>query len=184
MIIPKKTLLLPPEIQKQMEVSKKDLFRHALTYGAYTGAAMLVAAVITELVTRQLSFGGFLTYLLLSAGILFGQKAWFRNNEQATILPLTAHGIICGFGASLIMALYIVIDLKFVNTSAFDTAVEQSMQMLRESHSFTEQDLTTAATILDTCKIPFAIITYMIYNIVISLLFSLFSAWLIQIQKK
>ena len=160
------------------------MFRHALTYGAYTGAVMAVAAVLTELVTKQLSFGGFFTYLLLSAGILFGQKAWIRHDGQGTILPLTAHGIICGIGASLLMALYIVIDIKFVNTAAFDTAVEQSIQMLRESNSFAEQDLTAASAILDTCKIPFAIITYMIYNIVISLLFSLFSAWLIQLQNK
>ena len=123
-----------------MEVSKKDMFRHALTYGAYTGAAMSVVAAITELITKQLSFGGFLTYLLLSAGILFGQKAWIRQGGQASILPLTAHGIICGLGASIIMSLYIVIDLKFINTAAFDAAIEESMRMLSESQSFAEKD--------------------------------------------
>ena len=56
--------------------TKIDFLRHSLTYGAITGAAMALASFLTELVTGKVAFGGLLIYVVMSIGILIGQKAW------------------------------------------------------------------------------------------------------------
>ncbi|MBP5501259.1 MAG: DUF4199 domain-containing protein [Bacteroidales bacterium] len=166
--------------------AKIDFLRHALTYGAYTGIGMTLAMFITELITKQISFGGIIVYIALSSGILFGQKVWsaFRKPDPTPFMQLTLYGIVCGIGATIIASLYLVVDLKFVHTSALDTITEQSMEMMKQMKAFSEQDLQNAAGIIEALKIPITIISYFTYNLFIIALFSLFSAWISQFQKK
>ena len=122
--------------------AKIDFLRHALTYGAYTGIGMSLAMFITELITKQISFGGIFVYIVLSSGILYGQKGWtaFRQPDATPYLQLVLYGIVCGIGASIITSLYLVVDLKFVHTNALDGITEQTMDMMRQMKAFGEQD--------------------------------------------
>lgn len=168
------------------QVDKKEFFRHALTFGAYTGSAMTVVTLITELITRQIAMGGIIIYLVLSTGILFGQKAWatLRKPDVVPYLQSALHGVVCGMGASVITALYLVIDLKFFHTDALDAITEQSMQTIQQMRMLSEQDMAEAASIVEAIKIPMTIISYLIYNLFLSSIFSAISAALSQIQKK
>ena len=166
--------------------AKIDFIRHALTYGAFTGAAMAVATFLTELVTGKVALGGILIYVVMSIGILIGQKAWSMSRlpDTTPFMQSALHGFICGLGASVINALYLVIDFKFLHTSALDAITEQSIQMIQQMQMFSEQDIQNATSMIETLKIPMTIISYLFYNLFISALFSIISAALSLMQKK
>ncbi|MBR6177666.1 MAG: DUF4199 domain-containing protein [Bacteroidales bacterium] len=166
--------------------TKIDFLRHSLTYGAITGAAMALASFLTELVTGKVAFGGLLIYVVMSIGILIGQKAWtmLLLPNKTSFMQSAFHGFICGMGASLINSLYLVIDLKFLHTTALDTITEQSIQMIQQMQMLSEQDIQNATSMIETLKIPMTIISYLFYNMFISALFSAISAGLSLMQKK
>jgi len=166
--------------------AKIDFIRHALTYGAYTGAAMALATFLTEMATGKVAFGGIIIYIVLSIGILIGQKAWSisRLPDETHFIQSALHGFVCGMGASLINALYMVIDFKFFHTTALDAITEQSIQMIQQMQMFSQQDIQNATSMIETLKIPMTIISYLFYNMFISALFSAISAGLSLMQKK
>lgn len=176
-------LLLTTQMQT---VNKKEFLRHALTYGAYTGAVMMIASYITGLITGTTALGGIIIYIVLSIGILLGQKSWtlYRKPDPTPFFQATLYGITCGIGASIINALYVVTDLKLIHPNALDPVVEMSKQMLEQMKMFSQQDIEQATATIETIKIPMAIISYFLYNLFLSAIFSAISAFLSLLQKK
>ncbi|MCQ2973804.1 MAG: DUF4199 domain-containing protein [Bacteroidales bacterium] len=169
-----------------MNENKSKFYHHGLIYGAYSGIVISIVLWISELVKGEISFGGLITYIVLSTGILFCQRSWsfFHVENKPTFWNITFLGVVCGFGATLISSLYLTIDLKIIHPDALNEMTKQAISKMHEMKSLSSNEIEEAKVIFETLKIPMTILSYIIYNIFISFLFSAFSAWLAKIQKK
>ncbi|MEL7587766.1 MAG: DUF4199 domain-containing protein [Prolixibacteraceae bacterium] len=109
---------------------KSTFWPGAMTYGLYVGIAIVLYSVILYVLGQTLNPTlGFISYLIIAAGILLSQLHYRNNQLNGYIKYSTAlgFGVAIMLFAGILQSLYTVILFKFVDPSLID-----QMRLLQE----------------------------------------------------
>lgn len=161
------------------------MLRHALTWGSYSGAGLLITMFSTRYNIIDGSgeqLAGFLVYLILSLGIYFSMHSIIRKIgiAEASFRRLFVIGIVCGLAASLFADLYIAVYAKMINPDSIQAVIDESMRMMKESKIYGSQELEMAAEMSKKVFVPVRIAVNTVFYLFLSAISSGLSAYMIR----
>jgi hypothetical protein len=131
-----------------MENQTKSISSNALTYGAITGAALIVFSLLLYVLNLYMNKPlSYVAYGLLIGGMFWGtfQYRKLYSNGFLSYGKAFTSSFLIGLIASVISIIYFIIYLKFINTGFMQEMMEQTrMQMEASSSGMSEEQMEKA----------------------------------------
>ncbi|MFA4851895.1 MAG: DUF4199 domain-containing protein [Bacteroidales bacterium] len=136
-------------MEQNIEVKKKvSVVRNAINYGVLLGIVLIIADLLFYMLNVSTdSIFRYLNFVLIIVGLTVGILN-YRNQINEGIISYEkslGSGVLIGLFASVIVAIYMVIFLKFIDPGMIDEMLRKAEEkMLEKNPSMSDEDIETA----------------------------------------
>lgn len=172
-------------MEQNIAVKKKvSVVRNAINYGVLLGIVLIIADLLFYMlnVSRESIFR-YLNLILILVGLIMGILN-YRNQINEGLISYEkslGSGVLIGFFASVIVAIYMVIFLKFIDPGMIDEMLRKAEEkMLDQNPSMLDEDLEAAMKYTKIFRSPvwmsiWSIIGSTFVSFIASLIISIFT---------
>jgi len=163
---------------------KTSIWYNAMTYGLILGIALVVYSLLLYIIGIDLydpkgsgRYLSWVSYIIMLVAIIFSTKTYRDKIQGGTLTYSKALGLgtLIGLFSSILLALYTIIFLKFIDPNVMQYIMDVAQQNMEEQ-GLPEAQITKALEMSAKIMFPSMIIGTIIGNTFFAFVFSLFTS--------